>query len=178
MSVIARLFRAHIRPNIEFPDACGCSCFAASKARSRTHSIVSLAFYPAHRLFWIGRKAEDEYKSLRRLHKTTTKSLQYFPFPYLDGSSKQYCMCLHCSNDRYNIISFLHENGNWTDATGTHVELLSLVSRDFSCGGLVLVFWLDAVYEIAALYDVGEMGKAAQLAPAFLCALTEFEHHI
>ena len=41
-------------------------------------------------------------------------------------------------------------------------ELLSnLVSMRSSCGGLILCRWLDAVDEIDALNDVGEMGKAA-----------------
>ena len=59
------------------------------------------------------------------------------------------------------------------------VELLSnLVSRRFSCGGVTLALWLDAVDEIDALDDVGEVGEAAQLAPAFLSALAELEHHV
>ena len=56
-------------------------------------------------------------------------------------------------------------------------ELLSnLVSKGSSCGGLILVLWRDAVDEIDALDDVSEVGEPAQLAPAFLGALTELEH--
>ena len=36
----------------------------------------------------------------------------------------------------------------------------------------------DAVYEVDALDDVGEMSEAKQFAPAFLGRLFEFEHHV
>jgi len=47
-----------------------------------------------------------------------------------------------------------------------------------SCDGLTWVRWYDAFYEIYALDDVGEMGKAVQVAPTVFCALSKLEHHV
>ncbi len=50
--------------------------------------------------------------------------------------------------------------------------------RDLSCGGGFGLGLLDAVFEIDALDDVGEMIEAAKFAPVLFGALPQFEDHV
>ncbi len=59
---------------------------------------------------------------------------------------------------------------------GSYCQIWCL--RDLSCGGGFGLGLLDAVFEIDALDDVGEMIEAAKFAPVLFGALPQFEDHV
>ena len=50
--------------------------------------------------------------------------------------------------------------------------------RAFSCGGGFWLGLLDAIFEIDAFDDLGEMIEASEFSPVLLSALAQFEHHM
>ncbi len=79
----------------------------------------------------------------------------------------------------------VHRHGLWRGekifiatkpGAGSYCQIWCL--RDLSCGGGFGLGLLDAVFEIDALDDVGEMIEAAKFAPVLFGALPQFEDHV
>lgn len=47
-----------------------------------------------------------------------------------------------------------------------------------SFGGLILGLWLDAINEVDAINDVGEMDESAQLSPTLSGTFPQLEYHM